>query len=220
MGLLSKRNIIRNPSDYLDLILFFFFFFFFFFEVRQFYCLSPGVCMLDKEHHSTLPVTIKDHEEVLLVGLQVILQDIIGSALASPVTDHSCGALDDLPGLALLVDLAEPSPLAQLHVGVHLDQGDSMLLTEGSDQLLVHGLVAVLGEDAEQGLPLVQSLGSLPQTSGETVGNQSLLEHLLDCLIDAHWAGGLNGGSARHISFNIGHVAILDCANVLQSKYS
>ena len=47
-------------------------------------------------------------------------------------------------------------------------------LAEGSDQLLVHGLVAVLGEDAEQGLPLVQSLGSLPQPSGETVGNQSL----------------------------------------------
>ena len=47
-------------------------------------------------------------------------------------------------------------------------------LAEGGDQLLVHGLVAVFGEDAEQGLPLVQSLGSLPQPSGETVGNQSL----------------------------------------------
>merc|ERR1719192_44667 len=184
-------------------------------EVGQFNCLSPGVCMLDKEHHVTLPVTWQDHGEVLLVGLEVILQDIIGSALASPVTDHSCRALDDLPGLALLVDLAKPSPLAQLHVGVHLDQGDSVLLAEGGDQLLIHGLVAILGEDAKQGLPLVQSLGSLPQPSGETVGNQSLLEHLLDCLIDAHWASGLNGGGARHISFNIGHVAILDCA-----KYS
>ena len=55
--------------------------------------------------------------------------------------------------------------------------GDSVSyshLTEGSDQLLVHRLVAVLCEDAEQGLPLVQSLGSLPQPSSETVGNQSL----------------------------------------------
>merc|ERR1719430_1018318 len=90
-----------------------------------------------------------------------------------------------------------------------------MLAAQGSHQLLVHRLVTVLCEDTEQGLPLVQSLGRLSQPSGETVGNQSLLEHLLDCLIDAHWAGGLNGGSARHISFNIGHVAILDCA-----KYS
>ena len=33
---------------------------------------------------------------------------------------HGGGALDDLPGLALLVDLTEAGPLAQLHVGVHL----------------------------------------------------------------------------------------------------
>ena len=53
-------------------------------------------------------------------------------------------------------------------------------LAESGDQLLVHGLVAVLGEDAEQGLPLVQSLGSLPQPSGKTVGNQSLKGILLN----------------------------------------
>ena len=41
---------------------------------------------------------------------------------------HSRGALDDLPGLALLVDLAETSPFAQLHIGVHLDQWDPVLL--------------------------------------------------------------------------------------------
>ena len=46
--------------------------------------------MLDKEHHGTLPVTRQDHDEVLLVGLEVILQDIVGSALASPVTDLQC----------------------------------------------------------------------------------------------------------------------------------
>ena len=47
-------------------------------------------------------------------------------------------------------------------------------LAEGSDQLLVHGLVAVLGEDAQQGLPLVQGLGGLPQSAGKTVSDQSL----------------------------------------------
>ena len=45
-----------------------------------------------------------------------------------------------------------------------------------------------------------------------------LLEHLLDCLIDAHWAGGLNRRGARHISFNIGHVAILDCAKYCKAN--
>ena len=43
-------------------------------------------------------------------------------------THHSCRALDDLPGFALLVNLAEAGPLSQLHVGVHLDQWDAMLL--------------------------------------------------------------------------------------------
>merc|ERR1719291_153958 len=98
-----------------------------------------------------------------VAGLQVILQHIVGGTLAAPVAHHSCRALDDLPGLALLVDLAEARPLAQLHVRVHLDQRDPVLLAESGDELLVHGLVAVLGEDAEQGLPLVQGLCSLPQ---------------------------------------------------------
>ena len=47
-------------------------------------------------------------------------------------------------------------------------------LAESGDELLVHGLVAVLGEDAEQGLPLVQGLGSLPQSAGKTISDQSL----------------------------------------------
>ena len=47
-------------------------------------------------------------------------------------------------------------------------------LAKSGDELLVHGLVAVLGEDAEQGLPLVQGLGSLPQSAGKTISDQSL----------------------------------------------
>ena len=56
----------------------------------------------------------------------------------------------------------------------HLNQRDSVFHAEGSNQFLVHGLVAVLGEDAEQGLPLVQGLGGLPQSAGKTISNQSL----------------------------------------------
>ena len=37
-----------------------------------------------------------------------------------------------------------------------------MLHAQGGDELLVLGLVTVLGEDAEQRLPLVQSLLGLP----------------------------------------------------------
>merc|ERR1712211_114408 len=65
----------------------------------------------------------------------------------------------------LVVKLAQADPFTQLHVGVNLDKWDVVLHAEGGDQILVHGLVTVLREAAKQGLPLVQSLGGLPETS-------------------------------------------------------
>ena len=50
------------------------------------------------------------------------LENVVGGPLLTPVPDDSAGALDDLPGLALLVDLAQTGPLAQLHVGVDLEK--------------------------------------------------------------------------------------------------
>ena len=40
----------------------------------------------------------------------------------------------------------------------YLDERDAVLHAEGCHQLLVHGLVTVLTQDAQQGLPLVQRL--------------------------------------------------------------
>ena len=62
----------------------------------------------------------------------------MGRSLLAPVPDDGAGALDDLPGLALLVDLAETSPLAQLHVRVHLDQWDPVLLRNRTVPHSVH----------------------------------------------------------------------------------
>ena len=42
--------------------------------------------------------------------------------------------------------------------GTYLDERDAVLHAESGDKLLVHGLVTVLAEDAEQRLPLVQGL--------------------------------------------------------------
>merc|ERR550525_762079 len=94
---------------------------------------------------------------------------IMSWALATPVTDHSGRALDHFPGLALLINLAETSPLSKLHVGVYLDQWDAVLLTESGDKLLVHGLVTVIGQYAEQGLPFVQGFCRLPEAPGQTI---------------------------------------------------
>ena len=54
-----------------------------------------------------------------------------------------------------------------------------MLLAECLDQLLVAGLVAVLCEDAEVSLSLVQGLGGLVEAAGEAVVDQSSLQNLL-----------------------------------------
>ena len=46
----------------------------------------------------------------------------MGRTLSTPVPDHCGAALDNLPGAALSVNLAETRPLAQLHVAVNLDK--------------------------------------------------------------------------------------------------
>merc|ERR1719499_1316661 len=143
------------------------------------------------------------------LGLEVLLEDVVGGSLLAPVPDDTRGALDHLPSLALPVDLAEAGPLAQLHVAVHLDQGDPVLHAQGGDQLLVHRLVAVLGKDAEQRLPLVKSLLGLPHSPGEAVGDESLLEDLLDGGVDVNGPGG-GGGTRNVISLNIRHIEFLD----------
>ena len=59
------------------------------------------------------------------------------------------GSPTHLAGLALAVNLAEPRPLAQLLGLRHGDEVDALLGAERLDELLVVGLVAVIGQDAE-----------------------------------------------------------------------
>lgn len=54
-----------------------------------------------------------------------------------------------------------------------------MFLAESLDELLVHGLVAVVGEDTEKGLSLVKSLGRLVKATGKAVVNEGSLQNLL-----------------------------------------
>merc|ERR1711879_473420 len=57
------------------------------------------------------------------LGLEVLLEDVVGRTLLAPVPDDTRGTFDHFPSLALAVDLAEAGPLAQLHVAVHLIRG-------------------------------------------------------------------------------------------------
>jgi hypothetical protein len=54
-------------------------------------------------------------------------------------------------------------------------------------------LSAGLDQDTEMSLPLVQSLGTLPQTTGESVVNESVLEDLLKGVLDRHGTLGRGG---------------------------
>merc|ERR1711970_578507 len=157
---------------------------------------------------------------VLLVGLEVLLQHVVGGALLAPVPHHTGGALHHLPGLALLVNLAQTSPLTKLHVGVNLDQGDPVLHAEGSHELLVHRLVTVLGKDTEQSLTLVQGLAGLTESASKAISYQCLLEDFLDGSVNVHGAT-CHGGSGGDISFNITHVDLLDVpSNLLVQEFA
>ena len=78
------------------------------------------------------------------------------------------------------------------------------------DELLVVLLVAVVSEDASDGLPLVQGLCGLPQATGKAVSCQGLLEDLLDGLLEVHGGCGCGdssgGGHGGIIYFDVRHV--------------
>lgn len=122
--------------------------------------------------------------------------------LLSKVLDDYDRAAAHLAGLALLVDLAQAGPLAELLVRVDADQRHLVLRAQGGDQFLVGWLVAALRQDAEHGRALVQHLAGLMDAVHEAIGDQGLLQHLLQGGVDVHGtiadAGRVWDG--RHIS--------------------
>lgn len=85
----------------------------------------------------------------------MVLNHVQSLCLLTEVLDHNDGAAAHLAGLALLVDLAQARPFAQLLVRVNADQGDLVLVAQSSDQLLVVGLVEGLGQDGQDSLTSV-----------------------------------------------------------------
>lgn len=155
----------------------------------------------------------------------MVLDHVQSGRLLTEVLDHHHGATAHLARLALLVDLAQAGPLAQLLVGVDADQRDLVLVAQGGDQLLVLRLVAALGQDGEHRLAsgvvgtrndvskwifstshqpsrmnlLVQSLAGLVDAVDETVGDQGLLQHLLQGGVHVHRSTD-HGGGDGHIT--------------------
>lgn len=124
-----------------------------------------------------LPRRLQQHSPCL-ERLEVREEDIEALALLTVVAHHDARAANDLPRVALAVDLAETGPRAQgLGVG-DLEEVDLVLGAEGLDELDVLLLRARLNQDTEVGLAAVEGLGTLAEAARETVVDEGLLEDL------------------------------------------
>lgn len=111
--------------------------------------------------------------------LEVIQENMETLALYTVVLHDNTGATNDLAGVTLPVDLAKTRPLTELLVVGNLDQVDLVLSAQRLDELEVLGGVARLDEDTQMGLALVESLGALAETTGETVVDEGVFQDLL-----------------------------------------
>lgn len=88
----------------------------------------------------------------LNLSSQMVLDNVQSLSLLAEGLDDDARAAANLPGLALLVDLAEATPFAQLLAAVDTDQRNLMFTAQGNDELFVLGLVAALSENAQHSL--------------------------------------------------------------------
>ncbi len=72
--------------------------------------------------------------------------------MKSAYRDNDTGATNDLPSLPLLVDLTKARPFAEFLVGIDAKQWDAVFGTQSGDELLIHGLIAAVGKDAQKSL--------------------------------------------------------------------
>lgn len=103
-----------------------------------------------------------------VVVLDVLLEEGEGFGLFTVLLDGAGGGTSDLSGNTSLVVLALSEPFSKVVSGVDLDEWDLVLLGEGGDDLLVLGIIAVGGEDAEISLLGIKRLSNLVETLNET----------------------------------------------------
>ena len=116
----------------------------------------------------------------LLLAERLLQESQRGGVLIAEGADNNRRGLDNLPGVSVLVDLAETSHLTELLLVGNQDKGDTLLLSEGLDELLVGGLIAVLGQEDQLGVSGLDGLGNLMETSDEGSTTAGVLQHFLD----------------------------------------
>ena len=109
----------------------------------------------------------------------MVLEEAVSVVFCTPCAEDDARARHSVDRVAFFVVLAQASPFTESLAIVDLQERDGrvMLLAEGSDQLGVSGVVALVGEDAQDTFVAVESLHGFTETTSETITVQGVLDH-------------------------------------------
>jgi hypothetical protein len=110
--------------------------------------------------------------------LEVVKKDSEGTSLLSEFGNDGTARTNGLLDGTILIELGKTAPRTQVLSSVDHDHRDISLSTQGTDQLLVFLILAILGKAAKTSRAAVKSLGALVQALLETIVHERLLEHL------------------------------------------
>ncbi len=138
-----------------------------------------------------------------LAALDLVEEDVEVLGLLAKVADDRAGARDDLLGVAVLVNLAEANPFAELLGVGHLDELDGVLGAEGLDEAHILLLLTALGEHAELGGAHVERLYGLAEAARKPVVVEGAAEDFAEGILHRDGAAALDGGG---VNFGYGHL--------------
>jgi hypothetical protein len=118
--------------------------------------------------------------------LEIVQQHVPLLTLLTPVPHNHATAVDNFSSIALTIEHAQPSPLAQ-HLSVrHLDEGNLVFRAKGDNEFLVCFFLAAFVQDTHMCLATVKGLASFPQATRETIMDKGEFEDA--CVrIDSQW---------------------------------
>ena len=104
-----------------------------------------------------------------VVLLDVVLKESEGLRLLSILLDSKGGNTSDSSGGTVsLVILAETAPFTEFTSGLDGNEWDLVLLSESGDELLIFGIITVLGQDAKVSILSVEGSTNLVKSFDET----------------------------------------------------
>jgi len=114
-----------------------------------------------------------------LTSFEVLIEDMTSLGIFSVLLDDNTGTTNNLPGIAIAVNLAEACPFAQDLCVSDLNEWNGMGGAKCFDELDILRLRASLDKHTKVGLTPIQRLCALAQTTRKTVVLKRLLQDLL-----------------------------------------